>query len=225
MNMFYTSLCFCKNLKKKKKSFLLCNILLERSDCLVNDQQRQTQHIKDRGRNKHCCCESVKMTTKLPPNEWNCSWPVYSTAGVWKRPGPATHCGRYSGPRRRWRGRLWSCWNWTTLKTEATSVVSPTTSLLSSAWPCDSILWREFSRAGLEVIWISADTKRAWTIRRRGRKPVERGEPSESRRRGLDTSQRNISYPSSLPASFCRSRGTFSTASSRFPSRHSGTRR
>lgn len=32
-------------------------------------------------------------------------------------------------------------------------------------------------------------------------------------------------YPSSLPASFCRSKGTFSTASSRFPSQHSGTRR
>lgn len=32
-------------------------MLLECSDCLVNDQQFQTHHMKDEGRNKHSCCQ------------------------------------------------------------------------------------------------------------------------------------------------------------------------
>lgn len=60
-------------------------MLLECSDCLVNDQQHQTRHMKDEGRNKHSCCQIpcnlpyvcliqqiLEDHHKVAPNEFNC---------------------------------------------------------------------------------------------------------------------------------------------------------
>lgn len=80
----------------------------------------------------------------------NWFWPVSWGLRMWQWSWLVTYWCRYCGLRCRWRGRPRSCWNWTSLKTEETSVVSLRISLLSSVWPCGSILWREFPPQGLK---------------------------------------------------------------------------